>query len=315
MNIFDNGTKCAAFWNHTNIRSGDRVFPCCRFKNPVQNFDGDVSKILFSEEYDDLRQKSLEGTKIKECSKCYLEEKLGKKSLRQEFNSEYGTDTISLRYLEIGFDNICNLSCDGCWGEWSSTWAKKEGKTVPIVSTTSFVNIPDSIEKIVFLGGEPLMTNRHIRFVKDLQELEKVSVVYYTNGTFLLKESDIEILKKMRHVKFIVSIDGVGVLNDNVRSGSAWNQILDFIEQITNLNFEFSIHSVLHKNNWFGFEELKKFIDDKNVRWTVGLLTYPEHLSIKHLSDIDKVRLSDIIEHNQIPNQEFILNYIKNENN
>jgi hypothetical protein len=73
-----NNTLCSAFWNHTNIRSGDRVFPCCRFKQPVQSFNGNVDDILHSVEYHKLRQESLNGVLNPNCEKCYYEEKNGK---------------------------------------------------------------------------------------------------------------------------------------------------------------------------------------------------------------------------------------------
>ena len=150
-------TFCSAFWNHTNIRGGNRVFPCCRYKTPVQTFDGDLGKVLYSDEYESLRSDSLNGIRNSNCEKCYYEESLGKKSTRQWFNENYQGNSVELKYLEVGFDNICNLACDGCWEEWSSSWWVKknpEGKVVEgILSTSDFVNIPETIEKIVFLGG------------------------------------------------------------------------------------------------------------------------------------------------------------------
>ena len=152
-----NKTLCSAFWNHTNIRGGDRVFPCCRFKQPIQTFDGNVVAVLHSAEYDRLRQDSLNGVAIPECQKCYMEEDLGKKSLRQEFNEQYGTDAIELKFLEIGFDNICNLTCDGCWVEFSSAWGNKTNPDLPkklhVMDTTEITEIPDTIERVIFLGG------------------------------------------------------------------------------------------------------------------------------------------------------------------
>ena len=97
----DNGKiifKCSALYNHTNIRSDNRIFPCCRFKRPIAKFNGDVDQILTSLEYDELR-KRFEKEKISECSKCWDEENNGIKSLREEFNEQYTCDEIKLREL------------------------------------------------------------------------------------------------------------------------------------------------------------------------------------------------------------------------
>jgi len=216
-----NNTICAAFWNHTNVRGGNRIFPCCRFKKPIDVFNGNLKNILHSPAYDELRSLSKSNTPIDECQKCYLEEKLGKKSLRQEFNEIYTTENIELKFLEIGFDNICNLTCDGCWGEFSSSWANKENPTLlkkdNVLDTDEIQLIPDSIRKIIFLGGEPLMTNRHLKMLYKIENLSKISLIYYTNGTFLLSDNEIKILKQAESVQFILSIDGIGKLNETVR--------------------------------------------------------------------------------------------------
>lgn len=313
-----NKTICSAFWNHTNIRGGDRVFPCCRFKQPIQKFDGNVGAVLHSDEYAKLRHDSTKGIAIAECQKCYMEEELGKKSLRQEFNEQYTTDQIELKFLEIGFDNICNLTCDGCWVEFSSAWGHKINPTLPkkmhVLDTTEIKEIPNSIEKVIFLGGEPLMTNRHVTFLNKVNDLSKLSVIYYTNGTFLLKPNEIEILDQTKQTHFIVSIDGVGDLNDRVRSGSNWTDILAFLQQLRELNFKISIHSVIHLNNWHGFLKLSEFIKIEKLEWTVGLLTYPADLSIINLSSGEKQELKIILEKCEIPNKNFILEYLEHEN-
>ena len=98
--------KCSAFWNHTNIRSGNRVYPCCRFKRSIDTFDGDVDNVLHSDAYKDLREQSAKGEFIKGCEKCFYEEKIGHKSLREEFNEKYTMDKVDLKFLEIGFDQL-----------------------------------------------------------------------------------------------------------------------------------------------------------------------------------------------------------------
>ena len=304
-------SKCAAFWHHTNLRSDNRVFPCCRFKTPIAKFDGDVSQVLFYKEYENLRQLSSEGTSIADCEKCYYEESLGKQSLRQRFNETYDCDNISLEYLEIGFDNICNLTCDGCWEEFSSAWAKKkypENKTTWIHSSTEITNIPDSINKVLFLGGEPLMSNRHLKFLNLVKNSRNVEIIYNTNGTFLLDQPTIDKLKQFKQATFILSIDGYADLNERVRSGSKWVDVLNFIEQIQSLNFILEVNSVIHLNNWHGLKDLTDFVRSLNVTWTTNALTYPEHLSIKNISN--KQDFINLIEPLDIPNRDYLINFV-----
>lgn len=305
-------SKCAAFWMHTNIRSGDRVFPCCRFKNPIFTFDGDLEKILLTPEYQDLRSKSSNGDYIPGCEKCYEEESLGKESLRQKFNNEYVNDNINLEFLEIGFDNICNLTCDGCYPEFSSAWSKKlNNNTIYIQSTKEITSIPKTIKKVLFLGGEPLMTNRHQKFLKLIDKPENVEVTYNTNATFLLDDITIALLQNFAKVKFIVSIDGYAELNETVRSGSDWTEVISFIQQIKSLQFDISVNTVVHKNNWFGLKTLETFIVKEQLPWTVNFLTYPRNLDIQTLDN--KQELIEMFESIHAVDLSHLIKRIKNE--
>lgn len=296
-------TKCAAFWHHTNIRNDNRVFPCCRFKTPIQEFDGNVINILNSDAYKALREQ--EGP-IAGCAKCDYEESMGVRSLRQKFNEEYDTETVSLDFLEVGLDNICNLTCDGCWGEFSSSWAKKNNENVIVRSSKEITELPNTVNKILFLGGEPLMTTRHVKLLK-IATRRELAVTYNTNGTFLLDEETISLLKECRSVHFIVSIDGYAELNDKVRSGSKWEDILRFLDQITALQFDLTVHTVIHKNNWHGIPELEQFIRSRNLMWTTNLLTYPKHLDI---ATEDKEAVVAVISKTNVPNKDYILKHL-----
>ena len=302
--------KCSAFWKHTNVRGDNRVFPCCRFKKPVDTFKGSLEDILISDVYEELRNTDV--SKMPECAKCMYEEHKGRKSLRQKFNEAYDTDTVGLEYLEIGFDNICNLTCDGCWGEFSSAWSKKLNPDAPkslhYTSIDEITSVPDTIKKVVFLGGEPLMTSRHEKFLNLVKDPSKVEITYNTNATFMLSEQLISLLKQFKNVHFIVSIDGYKELNEKVRSGTKWIDVLNFIEQVKDNNFSMSINSVLHLNNWHGMPELESFVKTLNVDWELNILTYPLHLDVKNYSDKEEVKT--IINATNIPNKEYVLNHL-----
>lgn len=308
-------SKCAAFWKHTNLRNDDNIYPCCRFKHPVQKFDGNFENILQSKEYQQLRESSSKNQYIDGCSKCYYEERKGKVSLRQKFNQEYDTDTVELKFLELGLDNICNLYCDGCYPEFSSQWSKirypERPSSFHVRSTKNIGKIPNTVDKILFLGGEPLMTNRHIKVLKTVNKKSLTDVIYNTNGTFLLDAKTIDFLKNFRSVHFIVSIDGYEKLNDKVRKGSKWNDVLEFIDSIKKNNFSMSVTSVLHINNWHGFGELQKFIEKIRVEWNINVLTYPTHLDIKNIDD--PIPVINFFESIEVPNKNYIIAHIKND--
>ena len=299
--------KCAALYNHTNIRGGNRVYPCCRCKESVMHFNGNVGKIMDSYIYKKLRT-DMETEWLPGCGKCKHEEELGVESLRQRFNARYQMTNPTLDYLEVGFDNICDLTCDGCWEEWSSSWWAKKNPDLPpkqgITSTEEFTNIPDTIKRVVFLGGEPLMTNRHRRFLETFKDLQNLEVEYFTNGMHKLQEEDYVLLSKCKHVHFTISIDGVSVLNEQVRSGSVWSRVVKTLDEISDV-FDYTIHSVVHKNNWQGLPELAEFTK-KYKKWTTNVLTFPKELDIITLEQCDKDKLEKILDTYDIPNRQYI---------
>lgn len=255
------------------------------------------------------------GEKIPECAKCWHEESLGKQSLRQWFNTNYSTEEIKLRYFEVGFDNICDLTCDGCWEEWSSSWwVKKNPRQLPkqgITNTTELRNVSKSIEKVVFLGGEPLMTNRHRRFLASFDTLENLEVEYFTNGMHRLQEEDYYLLNQCNRVHFTVSIDGYGKLNEQVRSGSVWIVVEKNLQEIAD-TFDYTIHTTIHKNNWHGLPALSEWTKNYS-RWTTNVLTFPKNLDIINLEQYEKNSLIKILNEYNIPNKDYIQAHLQGE--
>jgi|SRR5210317_535191 len=309
--------KCSAFWKHTNIRSGNRVYPCCRFKHSIAEFHGDLGTVLHSDAYEKLREQSSAGEYIKGCEKCYYEESIQHKSLRQEFNEKYDADTVELKFLEIGFDNLCNLTCDGCNSEFSTSWIVKEKAIYgeaknKLMEIDSVDNVPDTLERILFLGGEPLITERHLMLLYQVKNKSKVNIIYNTNGTFIPSKEVVEELRQYKNVTFILSIDGVGELAEKVRGGTKWPDVVKFIDWVYDNHFDLEFNTVLHKNNYTGLEKLNDFCKRFKARWYINVLTYPLQLDIALLDNDEKEKLVSVAKDCNVPNKDFIVNHLQN---
>lgn len=266
-----NSKKCSALYNHTNIRAGNRIYPCCRFKKQIATFDGDVDNVLLSKEYSELRQR-FEKEQIPECQKCWDEEEAGIESEREVFNKKWDENSteIKLRELWIGFDNICNLKCTMCSSDFSNQF---DGKTI---TTKTLHNIPD-IERMVFLGGEPLMNSRYFRLLEKMNR-SILHLTIITNGMFKLKNKWKDLLKDCKSVMFFVSIDGTRDLNTKTRVGSDWDIIDENLREMEK-EWPITINTVVHKNNIKGIYDLQEWVGDR-FKWHVNILTYPKHLMI-----------------------------------
>ena len=139
------------------------------------------------------------------------------------------------------------------------------------------------------------MTNRHQRFLEKITNPQDVSVTYNTNGTFALDRRTQQTLSKFRQVEFIVSVDGIGELNDRVRSGSRWADIEDFVDKSIALGFKTTIHTTVHANNWQGLQKIHTWIKEKNIPWSLNVLTYPPRLDIRNLPGDEKQSMSELI--------------------
>lgn len=312
--------KCSAFWNYVNIRPGNRVYPCCRFKQSVAEFTGDLESTINGPEYTALREKSTAGEHIPECQKCYDEEALGHESLRIRLNNQYDTDIAQVKFLEIGMDNLCNLVCDGCNSEFSTSWMAKEkiihGKPLNKKLTVDKVtNVPASVEKILFLGGEPLITDKHLDVLELHPQPENCLVVYNTNASYIPQEYCKKVWNSFKEVQFILSIDGVGEVNERVRGGSKWEDTLDFMDYCYGNEYEFEVNTVLHYNNWFDLPNLVEFMSQFDKKWYINLLTYPTHLALDQQSTENLQQFLNAADKLDFPNKTYIINYVENELN
>ena len=308
-------TVCAAFYKHTNIRYDGKAYACCRSTRPIVKVNGDLSTILHSKEYKALRQKTERGIKVNDCSKCYLEEEHGKKfSLRQEFNEKYGLDgKVEMQWIEMYANNICNLTCIMCWGEFSSAiWAKKNPDRPEKEGTKalkSIPRIPETVRRIRFMGGEPFMTSTHRKILQTVKDrnLMKTNVEYTTNGQFMLTPNDHALLSRCNHVRIDVSVDAFGGLNSVVREGADWEKIDRFIDDvINNTKYDIGVFTTLTNQGWKNFDKLAKWValKQKMVRntpglrfyWMVAPVTWPENLCISRLSTSEKEQLIAWIE-------------------
>lgn len=304
-------TVCSAFYTHTNIRADGNAYACCRGDVPIVKVTNDLTNLLETKEYKELRKKAERGEKISGCAKCYFEEENGKFSMRQRFNTKHSADKVELQFIEMYANNICNLTCIMCWDEFSSAIWAKENPGRPLKQGTkalkSIPKIPETVRKIRFMGGEPFMTSTHRKILQTMKDsnLRKTDIEYTTNGTFMLVPDDHALLSRAKQVTIDISIDAFGGLNSIVREGADWEKIDRFIDDlIANTKYKIGVYTTLHNKGWKNLDKLAAWVRSKKMKadnmrslyWQINPLTYPPHLSISHLSNAEKEQLMKWIE-------------------
>ena len=259
-------TFCPYPWMHMNASNagcgrlcsiGTRAFEDRTMR--WENVNG-LHPYFNSEEYKKVRIQMLNGVQPNHCETCFVQEKLGGKSVRQCLNDEYrpyiddfirGTRTDgSIEHpkiftIEISLGNKCNTMCRMCTPEISfpisKDWekmgkefdydrAKKTFTNKWYASSGCFNLIKESLSTlklIYFLGGEPMIIDEHIeilRMIIDAGYAGRITVRYNSNQKVIPKKVT-ELWKYFKGIEFHCSVEAQGILNDYIRYPSIWKDL------------------------------------------------------------------------------------------
>jgi hypothetical protein len=223
-----------------------------------------------SEYMKDIRKRILAGEKISQCDICndqilnihtykkYFTETLFPHKIDEILNSTDSTGFTTMKPVSYDYriSNLCNFKCRMCGEQLSSSWETEKIKYNKIDFKKDKWLVPETrnkisafqknvleeelqrsvdnntIEEIYWVGGEPLMMERHWTIMDQLVksgQSKNVIVRYNTNlSKVTYKEYDLyKLLPHFKRVNICASIDGVGDVGEYIRTGLDWNQWLD----------------------------------------------------------------------------------------
>jgi MoaA/NifB/PqqE/SkfB family radical SAM enzyme len=245
-------TFCPLPFTHLNFKSKKRVSSCCMDSEQYTTDDSALlEQIWNSSSINELRDDLLNGKKPKRCSKCWDFESNSSASLRERENNilgDYKKESIiniyktkgivpieNLDFLEIRFDNICNLMCRMCGSHSSHLWGNEVKKSTillnemekygsasssdlnylsssfPISRLNEIIKLSPNIRRIDISGGEPLISPLHYDFIERLiPESNHIYLNYATNLNILTyKNKDItKLWDNFKLINLNISIDG-----------------------------------------------------------------------------------------------------------
>jgi len=297
--------------------SNVRLSHCCAAKNSAPTDSIDIN-------HPDLqksRQFFLDTGELPDsCAHCSSNEKhTGTSSRMIRYvdlvkKNSFSTD-VYLKKLDYNCDNICNLKCIMCDGDFSSAWREDEVKLgrrlSAIMKKTKHNNLLQNsdiskLEKVYFNGGEPMMSRDHINVLTHIIQNGNPAatlLTYSTNGTCVITEEVSELWSKFASVKLLVSIDCVGTAFEYVRYPAKWElvekNLLDFKQSESN-KFRVAINASIGVHNILYYDELHNWCTEHNyehmtlpVLGQLSALNFPlEHKD--HLLDyLNKLPKSD----------------------
>ena len=154
----------------------------------------------------------------------------------------------------------------------------------------------NSLEAVHVIGGEPLLNPKFESLVDALLAANKTDIYlgFTTNGT-VFNQDLLEKLNNFRHVDIGVSIECMGSLNDYVRAGSDYNQVLENIDQYLKHRVEGKVYITLRAVpsalSVHTLDELFHWCIDRRLDVMTNILVSPEYLQIKNLPQDIKNRL------------------------
>lgn len=238
-----------------------------------------------------------------------------------------GAIDYSIAYLDLRLGNLCNLKCRMCSPFNSSqiakehleleqrdpaykvVWASTFGKFDPNfnemqewfdrdVLWDQVIDMIPNLHKVYMTGGEPTLINNNFKFMQECINRGRRNIVLFfnTNCTNINKKFT-NLISQFSRVNINASIDGVGEVNDYIRSPSHWDQISKNVEVLAQMpNVHLGITPTVQVYNIFNLVDTLKWVDalnrtyNKNIFVDFLINVHPKHLAVNILPD--KIRHS-----------------------
>ena len=286
----ENKSLCSYPWRGACIYPTGLVKPCCYWLSANGNINEANSNIKNdprnSLEWNNIREDMLSGKPVKGCEKCQEMESVGTHSGRLS-SLQYLVPTENkitpLEDLEVSFSNLCNLACVGC-GDFNSTkWSTENIKAgrrgMKLIDNKFDWSSWDlsNLKTLKILGGEPFMEPDRFCELLESVNLSEIELVVNTNGTILPNQRLKALIEKCKKVKFLVSIDGIGLVNDWNRWPSKFQNIVEAMRVYETWwkdynNIMLKTHSVVNIFNIFTMEDFINFMKKDFPSWTVSFM-------------------------------------------
>ena len=318
----DSKTFCMMPWVHMHTWPAGYTYPCCMADPdlPIGNTqEQSLQDIWNGPELRKIRLNMLQDKKSPECRRCYELEENGMWTLRKSSNENFkhhrervyetsddgSAGKVNMAYMDIRFSNLCNLKCRSCGPQFSSSWFEDHKQIYGELPHNKILKVRDdmlnfmdeldplleSVERVYWAGGEPLITEEHYRILDKWIAMGKrdVKMDYTTNFTQMRykKKTAFEYWNSFDHVRVAASLDANHARGEYLRKNMDWATVVqnrrDMIEQCPHVYFELtptvSVYNVFN-------------LPDFHKEWIEEGLLEPQNIRINILLDPTYMRLS-----------------------
>jgi organic radical activating enzyme len=279
---------------HFNNNKNFSLQPCCFFG---KRYDIDIKNNI-ADQHRLIKNQWLKEDYNETCKICIDHEKLGVHSYRQASFEIIPDSAEKVSMIEVALDKQCNLACPQCGSYNSSFWHNENKRNgMPekehIVSLHSkknlreinshFVSLFDNeifseLKYVKFSGGEPLMSDLHLKILEKIRKKDNVELHYTSNFSIMPSQKVFEMWKNFKVVKWMASIDGTADQFSLLRWPYNWVNLLEFCElaeKITPDNVVLAIEHTLNMLNIFYYDRMEEWYQKefcKNAGFKKGVL-------------------------------------------
>lgn len=287
-------TFCILPFIHVNAAVTGNLKPCCNTHKFFKSTDREMSLLeaFHSEEMQQIREDMNNGKKPDICDVCWKNEEIGIKSQRAHNNNRFHDyHETELQFLDIKFDNKCNLQCRMC-DPYSSDqiWKTMEQlEEIPghlkhvKISKEKYENLNNSAKRkeyiieslpnlrfLKFTGGEPFISKDFLdtlEYAVETGHSKHITLSITTNGTKFTSKVT-KLFKHFEGLDMNMSVDGCFETYDYIRYPFKWDnwysRVVDFLtdmEEMDHPNFDYRFSTVVTAYNYLNLCDLQKQID------------------------------------------------------
>jgi MoaA/NifB/PqqE/SkfB family radical SAM enzyme len=205
------------------------------------------------------------------------------------------------KVISFELSNTCNLECVSCIGLLSSSIRKNREKMPPIPQLFGADFLQEIapflpyLEEAKFYGGEPFLINLYLDIWEAIASVNPKCCVYITTNGTVFNQRIEAILKRLKNVELIVSLDGITKytlekIRVNAKYETVFSNLFKFKEILELNGKRLTISPTYMRYNWQEYPALLDFASNEQLLFQTNLLLTPKHLSIAHMR-YDEIKL------------------------
>ena len=269
-----------------------------------------------SEKLKEIRRDMLNNNFPKNCTDCYKKEKFLKNiDLENISNRLYHIKILKdapfklykdeyqfeLQQIDLRWRNTCNFACVYCDSNFSSVWAKFDGKIDRMQDDSmeeTFNFVKKNIKKlktIYMAGGEPFLIKENLKIIDLIQEENPDILLRINTNLSILTPKLFEQLKTLKNVHWIISAESIGERFNYIRWPGNYSVLKKNLKMIKQLPHKITINMTW--NILCAFNILD-FIDDmmnNGLHPNQFVMNYVSDPIFHHISNLSENLRQDLI--------------------